>query len=1078
MKYLWLTLLIGCMAISAAVAQRSISGTVIDEAGDPLIGANILVKNSNPVIGTVTDLEGNYMLEVPEGYEVLTVSFTGFTTQEITLGVDNLLNVTLKAGVNLDDVVVTALGISRDEKSLGYAVTEVSGDEVSGSGEQNAIQGLSAKVAGVQVIGSGGVPGASSKILIRGNSTFTGENQPLMVVDGVPYDNQTLGSVAGDYPFNAGLNGINNSNRALDLNPEDIESVTVLKGPAAAALYGTRAANGALIITTKRGRSSKKKGFDVDFETNLDISQVNRMPKLQNEFAQGNGGGDWNANGDGINEDGEFATFGYLGGGGTANSWGPRIDGPGDTIAGWDLKAYDNIGRYFRTGFSTNNNLSISGGNQYTNFRLSYGNTYQQGIVPNTDLMRNTLRLNAQLGNEKFKVIGNAAYTNTRGNRAQNGSNLSGVMLSLTRMPASFDMLGGTDSLGYQNLDGSQHQYIAIYDNPLWSAYNNTNDNNVNRFTGALTATYKPFEGTEVPVGLEITYRLGTDTYNDYRKQVFAVGSWDPVNNLGEIWENSKRRLEVNSDLLITVSKDFGDKISTSLMVGSNLNHRFDGDLFARGRDLAIPGFYNLSNATNLYASEARFFKRLAGMFFDLNFGYGGMLYIDIAGRNDWASTFGEARRKKGFFYPSASLSFVFSELIPANKVLSFGKLRVGFAQAGREPGLYSSTTYFGKAPLTDGFTDGVGFPFLGTNGFGYAGLLGNKDLLPEISTGIEAGLDLRFWNGRIKLDLNYYRQLSSNLLVARPIAVSSGFENVYSNSGKMVNTGFEAMLSADVIKMDKFTWNLSANFALNRNKVLALEEGVDRIDIESAFESIGSFAIVGSPYGVLYASVWERDDNGNLIIGPDGLPIQSGEYESVGNPFPKWLMGIRNTFSFFGVTVGALLDIRQGGDIWGGTYARLQRLGQTLESADRDQPYLIEGVKQQVDDQGNGVFDADGNPVASSTNNDVEVSPFEYFVYYKGDFGATEEAVFDGSWVRLRELSVSYALPTKLLQGSKFIRSLSIYFTGRNLALHTKYPGVDPETSLTGAGSNVNGFDYFNMPNSMSFIVGLRAGF
>lgn len=1078
MKYLWLTLLVSCLSVTAMLAQRTVTGTIIDETGEVLVGANVIVKNTEPLVGTVTDIDGNYILEVPEGKDVLVISYAGYTTQEITLGVDNLLNVTLKEGVTLDDVVVTALGISRDEKSLGYAVTEVSGDEVAGSGESNVIQGLSSKVAGVQVIGSGGTPGASSKILIRGNSTFTGDNQPLVVVDGVPYDNQTSGSVAGDYPFNAGLNGVNNSNRALDINPEDVESVTVLKGPAASALYGTRGANGALIITTKRGRTSKKKGFDVDVESNVDVSQVNKLPKLQNEFAQGNNGGYWDANGN-IAEDGDFATFGYQGGGGTANSWGPRIDGPGDTISGWDLQSYDNMGRYFRTGVSTNNNIAISGGNQFTNFRLSYGNSYQQGIVPNTDLMRNTLRLNAQLGNEKFKVIGNAAYTNNRGKKAQNGSNLSGVMLALTRMPASFDMLGGTDSLGYQNLDGSQHQYIFFYDNPMWSAYNNVQDNNVNRFTGALTLNYKPFEGTKVPVNLDITYRLSSDVYNDYRKQVFAVGSWDPVDTYGEIWENSLRHTEVNSDLIVTVSKDFTDKIFASIMVGNNLNHRFNGDLFARGRDLAIPGFYNLTNASELYASEAKDFKRMAGLFFNVSFGYGGMLYIDVAGRNDWASTFGESRRKKGFFYPSASLSFVFSELIPANKIFSFGKLRVGFAQAGREPSVYSSKTYVGFNNYSDGFTNGLGFPYLGYNGLAYNGLLGNENLLPEINTSIEVGLDLRFLGGRIKLDANYYRQVGTQLLLPRPIAPSSGFSDLYSNSGKMLNTGVELMLGADIVKMEKFNWNMSVNFSMNRNKVLALEEGVDRINLEEAFESIGTYAIVGDPYGALYASVWERDADGNLIIDPTtGLPTQDGEFKNVGNPFPDWLMGIRNTFSFMGVEVSALLDIRKGGDIWGGTWARLQRLGRTLESAERDHPYVIEGVKQQVDDQGELVFDADGNPVATTTVNDVEVSPLEYFLYYKGDFGATEEAIFDGTWVRLRELNVSYSLPSKLLQKSNFVRSLSIYFTGRNLALYTKYPGVDPETSLTGAGSNVTGFDYFNMPNTMSFIVGLRAGF
>ncbi|MCH2044022.1 MAG: SusC/RagA family TonB-linked outer membrane protein [Saprospiraceae bacterium] len=1076
MKNLNLILLTLLLAVGTVFGQRTVTGTVTDEAGETLPGASVTIKGSDPIIGTVSDLDGNYELEVPESFNTLNFSFTGYTTQEVVLSVDNIVNVTMIEGLAIDDVVVTALGISRDEKSLGYSATEVGGDEIAGSGENNFVQGLAGKVAGVQVIGSGGTPGASSKILLRGNSSFTGENQPLVIVDGVPYDNQTLGSVAGDYPFNGNLAGVNNGNRGFDLNPDDIESMTVLKGPAGAALYGTRAAAGVLIITTKKGKNVKgKKGFDVNFSSNVDISQINKMPELQSTFAQGSGGGDWtDATRTSVDENGAYTTYGLDGSIGTANSWGPRIGS--DTFG---LQTYDNIGDYFKTAVSFNNNLSISGGNQFSNFRLSYGNSSIDGVVPNTRMNRNTLRLNAQLGSKIFTVSANASYANNFGDRAQNGSNLAGVMLSLTRMPASFNPLGGDGPNGYDNADGTPYNYFIAYDNPLWSAYNNTQINKVNRLTGGLTLSAHPFANWEnKPFDLGITYRLGADTYSDYRKQIFAIGSWEPSTLDGEVWENTLRRLEINSDLLITGEKNIGENIFVGVTLGSNLNHRSDEDLFARGSVLTIPNFYNLSNASNLYASESKAVRRLAGLFFDVNFGYKSMIYLNVAGRQDWASTFGAEKRKNGFFYPSASASFVFSELIPQNKIFSFGKLRVAFAQAGLEPPVYSSRTYFTQPFLTDGFTSGLSFPYQGQNGFGYSTVLGNPDLLPELKTSIEAGLDLRFLNGRINLDVTYYRQLSSQLLVQRPIAATSGFEFFNANVGKMVNQGIELLASGDVLKFKKFNWNLNLNFTMNRNEVLELSEGVEEINIESAFSSIGSYAIVGDPYGALYATKWERDANNNLIIDPTGLPIE-GERGNVGNPFPDWTMGIRNTFSFYGVSISALLDIRRGGDLWAGTYARLNRLGRTQASADdRSTPLVIPGVKQDVDDQGNAVVDAEGKPVTSGTTNDIQVSPFEYYTYYKGDFGATEEAIYDGSWVRLRELTVSYDFPAKLLKGTKFIQGLNLYFTGRNLWLSTKYPGVDPETSLTGAGSNVNGFDYFNMPSTMSFIVGLRAKF
>jgi TonB-dependent SusC/RagA subfamily outer membrane receptor len=439
MKRLLTTLTLLLAVTGFALAQRTVVGAVRGDDGEALIGASVRVKGTNT--GAVTDALGKYSVAVPAGSNTLVFTYTGYSTQEIELGPSNVVDAVLSSGQVLREAVVTALGITREEKSLGYGVTSVKGEDVTRSGEVNVIQGLAAKSSGVQVIGSGGTPGASSKILIRGNSTFTGENQPLIVVDGVPFDNQTLGAEAADYPFNANLNGVNNSNRALDINPSDVESINILKGPAAAALYGTRAANGVLLIATKKGA----RGLSVNISSSLGFDQVNKLPEIQMEYGQGTGGGSLTS------AEGAYAANVPL-------SWGPRIGTAGIPEVG---RAYDNLDAYFETGTTWTNNLSVSMGNDNTAFRLSYGNVNQTGIVPNTELKRNSFRLTATSEYGRFKLLASAAYVNTQDIKAQNGSNLSGVMLGLTRMPPSFNIVGGPGPNGYDTRDGQSWKFFA-----------------------------------------------------------------------------------------------------------------------------------------------------------------------------------------------------------------------------------------------------------------------------------------------------------------------------------------------------------------------------------------------------------------------------------------------------------------------------------------------------------------------------------------------------------------------------------------------------------------------------------------
>jgi len=1086
-KLLFLSVFI-LTAFQVLMAQRTVTGTVkSSEDDEPLVGAAVQVKGTD--IATITDAEGKFTITVPAESNTLVIKSLGMLEKELEITAD-VIDVALEPDLlKIDQVVVTALGIPREERSLGFSEQQIGGEDIVNSGEVNVIQGIAAKSAGVQVISSAGTPGASSKILIRGNRSFTGENQPLIVVDDIPIDNSTSSTVAGDYPFNANLTGVNNSNRAIDINPEDIETVTVLKGPAAATLYGVRAANGAILITTKRGKVVENGGIKATYSYNIDFATVNKLPEFQHTYGQGVGGGtfelDTTTDQLVFYDEGEFdeADAGpdnvWLTADdvsrGVSRSWGPlikKIPVKGDSTR--FREPIDNVDRFFQTGITHTHNVTLYGGTAGGTFRLSFNRTDQEGIVPNTEYNRTSVRFttDAQLS-RKMDIGGTINYVNSGGKKAQNGSNLSGVMLGLTRTPDSFDLLGGGGNsellLGGGEQNGytlpnntSMHTYFFIYDNPYWSAYENPFTDDINRVAGNAYWKYRVIDW------LDINAKAGIDYYADQRKQIYSYGSWEPANSpLGQIEENTITSLEAYGDLLLNFHHEFSDDFRGGITIGGNAHESYGKDAYSRGRDFSIPyGFYNLSNTTNLYTDEAHSRERSSALFFDLNFDYKRTLYIQATSRTEWASTFGET--KNHFTFPSANVAFVFSELLPENKVLSFGKVRYAFAGAGYAPGKYTDKTVFIQPIFTDGFTDGLSFPYQGQNGIGNSQLnaIGNPDLKPERTNGHEVGADLRFWKGRLHLDYTYYYQKTIDILLTQPIATSSGYRFRYNNAGEMVNKGHELVADADVVRVKGFVWNISGNFTKNTNEVTALAEGVDQIDIEPAFASIGAFAIVGKPYGSFFGTSWYRDPNGNLIIGADGLPIENPASTFVGNPYPDYTLGIGTQLSYKGITLRALFDITQGNEVWAGTVARLNLLGRTAASEDRGRAYLIEGVVQT------GV-DTTGAPISDGTPNTTEVSAFDYFNFFEGDAAALEQQIKDGSWVRMRELGLSYHYDAP--QKVKFFRGFDVSFTARNVFLITDYPGVDPETSLTGAGSNVSGFDYFNMPNTRSYNFGVK---
>ena len=1019
--------------VFAFAQSRTVKGTVKDsKTNETIPGATVMVEGS-PATATATDLNGAFTIQVEGEGKKLVISFLGYETQTVDANKDPLMVVLAQSVTKLKETVVTALGVPKETKALGYSVSQVGGEDLRKSGESNVIEGLAAKAPGVNVIGSGGTPGASSKVTLRGNARFSGDNQPLIVIDGVPVDNGTNKPSAGDAPFNVNLNGVNESNRAIDINPDDIESVSILKGPAAAALYGARAGSGAIIYTTKRGKGGK--GLGATFSSSVEIAKVSRLPKLQKTYVQGS----LKAGVPVLNT-------------ATPNSWGPSAESLG-------LPTYNAYEQFFKTAYTYNNSVAVYGGADNTSFRMSIGNTNQTGVVPKTGLKRTSVRLTTDSKlTDKITAGGTVDYTNTQAQRAQNGSNVAGVMLSLTRAPIQFNL-----EPYFNETTGKQNQYYAVYDNPLFTVNKNSYTDQTNRVFGNIYLDYKPLSF------LTFTARVGTDAYNTNSNQIYAIGSLgdDPQTGKGQINNASTNFRNLYTDLLLKFNKELTKDIGFNGLVGYNMNYTETQFLFSRGRTLQIPEYNNLNNATELYASNTASYQKTNSIFVDAAFDFKRMLYLTLTGRNEWSTSYG--KNGKSFFFPKADISWVFSETVKMPAWFTFGKIRAAYSKVGISPSVYSDRTYYTVPFFTDGSTNGNTLPYIGQSGFAISNTLGNGKLVAETVTGLETGLDLRFFKGRLTLDFTAYHQTSNNLLISQPVAASSGYVARQVNAGSLVNKGIEVALGIDIIQTEKFNWNLTTQFTKNISKVTKLTNGVDQFNIEIGFSGIGSYCIVGQPYGVFYGTSWKRNANGDLLLNAKGLPQVNQVAKKIGDPNPDWLMNFNNTLTYKAFSFSFLWDIRHGGDIWNGTRQSLFSRGRDAETENRNQTYEITGVY----DEGTPL----AGQTATTTINGYDGKNADYFTFIKGQSGPAENAIEDGSWVRLRSIGVSYRFDLNA-GGKKYVfKYVEVGVSGRNLLLFTKYHGVDPETSLTGAGSNINGYDYFNMPGTKSVFFNLKFG-
>lgn len=1035
------------LSVTCMVAQKNISGKVIDEKGAAIIGANILVKGTTN--GTITDYDGNYSLSVPPA-STLVFSYTGYTSQEVAVGESNVVNISLSEDAALlKEVVVTAFGIKRDKSNLGYVVGEISADELTTAKVTNVTNALAGKVAGLRISGSGG-SFTGSGITVRGFTTFLGSNQPLFVVDGIPIDNS-----GGSTPLQVGSSL---SNRAIDLNQEDIETISVLKGGGATTLYGSRGAAGVILITTKKGRKNQKNA--VTYTANYALQDVNRLPDYQNTYGQGAGG-----------------AFNPA----AISSWGPKIAGqrvalPADYRASklvgdsTTLAAHpDNVKDLFRTGANMQHNLSFQGGSNGSAYRLSFGYLDDQGVLDNNRLKRYNVGLNASHDiTEKLSAGVSINYTQNSSQRTLQGNQLSNPLFRSWFTPRSWDLSG----LPWQDLNGNQLHYDAAVDNPRWTIANNLNEDEVTRVLGNFNLRYK-FNNW-----LSAEYKIGVDNFAFSRSsydQIGIRGGGSTQNGTaGGIRERRDLVNNINSYLTLSANKKLGNDFELFAVLGQETINEYRANTDLIGRGIIVRDNRNLNSNTISYTPFNEINRRrIIGLFGNLTTVYKNWATLDLSVRNDWNSTL--PVNANSYPYYSAAGTVNLTEAIPSlkSKTVNLIKLRGSYGLVGKGGDfLYATSTYFINANPADGFGPNILFPFNNQAGFTLSNTAGNPNLKPEFTTSIEGGVDLSFFDNRIGVELTRYQMKSSELIMAVPVSSASGTASVTTNAGQLTTNGWEIGLTVVPVKTKMFTWSTTFNFTQFESVVDKLADGVQNIFL-GGFTTPNIRLVVGDQYGQIYGNDYQRDDQGRLKLTATGLPQPTANVVKLGNPNPKFTLGIANGFTVGNVSLNVLLDIRQGGDIYSRNVADLQRNGTTAETAEKDRfntdgtvakPYIFEGVLP------NGTVNTDSDP------NAVRVTAEQYWGN-AGKYVAARGFIYETSWFRIREVSLSYKLPKRFLTNS-VLGDAEFGVFGRNLLLYApNYPHLDPEQNALGI-NNAQGLEFNALPQTRSIGMNVRVTF
>ena len=1063
--------------IQGAAQVTTVRGIVTtEEDGEPVIGASVIVKGT--ALGTVTDVNGRFELSglSPSATRLL-ISYISLMAKEVAIAPQ--VSVTLKSDTHLlDEVVVTALGISREKKALGYTAQEVKQDALVQGKDNNLLNSLSGKIAGVRITNTQGDVG-SSRIVIRGETSIAGENQPLFIVDGIPVDNSQL---------NARSSGRDFKNAIADLNPEDIKTLTVLKGPNAAALYGARAAHGAIVITTKGG-DKRQKGIGITLHSSTQVSFVATLPEFQNLFGQGAGGrfSYVDGKGAGVND-------------GVDESWGPRLDigllipqfdspldADGHRVATPWVSHPNNVRDYFRMGISTNSGISVARGDDKYQFRVGYNYEKQVSIVPDAGTNKTNISLNTDYHLAKWIVVGATAnyivYTapSLPGSATPSGSNVrsNSPMLQFLWFGRQVD----TNSL---KADYTRNWNSSYYDNPFWSASYNTQSQERHRLIGDLHAEFRLTDG------LHVRFRTSTDWYNDRRKSKVKWGSAGAGSPYGSYAEDAYTVKENNTEVLATYIKQLNKNWGIDALLGFNVrNKQYENNYQAAPR-LAVADLYTLTNSRDPLTSSNDFYRlRQYGLYGSIQLDYRRWAFLNITGRNDWSSTL--PVDNNSYFYPSVTASVLLSEAFGwRSKAVNYLKIRGGWSQVGADANPYqlatvfTSETAFNGNPLQSSSTIGM-----------------NSNLKPENTSSIEAGFEAAFWDNRLYLDFTYYKTDSRNQILKLATTAASGYTSQVRNAGHIRNRGYEIQLGAVPIQTSKgFRWNLDLNYGANSSKVVKLDDEGLITSYQLYSSGIQILASVGEAYGTLFGTSYVRDANGNVVVDANGLPKISTTNKTLGKFTPDWTGGISNTFSYRSLSLSFLIDASVGGSIFSNTNKTGKYTGvlaNTLSGRDAEHG----GLWYYTDAMGNNVrlsespsysVSSDGlyyaqvngqstrvyqdgimvEGVTESGSKNEEVVSAEK--YYHRIYSIAEANVYDASYVKLREVALSYRLP-RLWTQKLHLQEASVTLTGRNLwTIYKSVPNIDPESALT--TGNAQGVEAYSLPTTRSFGVNLSVKF
>jgi TonB-linked SusC/RagA family outer membrane protein len=1029
----WILLFIS-MPFWALSQSRQITGIVSDEKGVPLSGASVLQKGTTN--GTSTDERGSYTLTVTGVSPVLVFSYAGRQSQEMAVGTGTIYNVSLGSSGAMSEVIVTALGIRKEKRSLGYTVQSVNAEDLTVNHQSNVVNALQGKVAGVTISSTGGAPGQGARIQIRGiNSLDAGRNnQPIFIVDGVEVDNSTFTTGGGD------TRGM--TNRAADINPDDIESISVLRGGAATALYGIRAANGAVLITTKSARAGK---IQVSYTGSYGFDNVNKTPDVQTKFTQGYLG---------VYDNTSFWP-----------SWGPTVaEGKAQDPTHPD-QIFNNFKRAYRQGNQTRHSINLGGGSELMQLGASFSYSNQNGVIPFSDYKSYNARVNGNLNvSKKIKIGASMNFINSGGSRVNSDRYGEQLIYWSPRW----------DVMDYIKPDGTQKNYGPDNDNPVYTLATNRFFDNVNRVIASTNVNYAPTSW------LNFTYRFGNDFYTDGRTH-YAPGPKGVVdelvnsdNDMGFYQEHTIRNRIITSTFIANVNHNIGNDFSIDLKLGHDLKDAKLRRVSTSGDTLVVPDLFLLQNTKKILASNLLEDYRNYGIFGDLTLGFRNYLFLEVTGRNDFTSTLSKDTRS--YFYPSYSLSYVFSDMLHLPSFWNYGKLKASYAKVGKDGNPYGTTT---------GFVPGnpIGNVIPWTN----VDRLGNPLLKPEFTTTAEAGFELRFLNNRLGLEVTGYKANSKDLLIPVKISNTTGFDEAYINAGEIKNKGIEISLNAMPVRSNDFSWDFTINFSSNKNEVVKLNQGLNEILLESQFGYLSSNAnmklIPGYEYGALFGRTYKRyygtktedplriDESAPLLIGANGFPQIDTKQKYLGSSQPDYIASTLQTFRYKQFAVSALLDTRQGQMKYNQFANFMAAFGVSKITENRTETIVFPGVL------------ADGSPNTKPVYLGQATGPDGVNYgngYYRNVYrGITENFVEDASWIRLRSLSLTYNLPGSILNRTKVLKGASVSLTGNNLWLKTDYTGFDPESSSFSSGANSSeGFSGFTYPGVRTFMASVNIQF